>query len=593
MLRRDFLNGALLGAGAALLRQSAPAQTREAYTGFAGVGDYAAANGDPWSNIAVGHKLRDGGFTGRAEDTRENFDLIVVGAGLSGLGAAYYFAKNTGGAKSCLMLENHAMFGGHCKQNELMVNGVRLIGPQASNDFGVPREGSATRMDDLFRELNIPRTFDWQQWDASLNKLRIPRDNYSHMDGIGDASVDVGYCFDEPTRTWARNIFANHLDGAPFSAAVKRDLMKWRTTTGGNEDVRRHLDSITYKQYIEGELGLSAEVTKFVEPVTGLICGASPDAVCARAGHALVSSLNARPTISFPGGNTTFARHLVRSLIPDSMPGELNFADVLNHSMRFDALDRNGLPTRMRLNATVVRVEHDGQGVAVTYEKEGKLYRTRGRAAVVASPGWLNRHVVADLPSEIQSAYGEFHYAPAMSVNVALTHWRFLYKLGAPAVRYFGGGFGWSCNIRQNMVAGAYRPELHPDKPTLLTFYLGLYTPGRTAAEQGNLGREKMLATPFADYERQIRAQMTHLFADAGFNASRDIAGIVLNRWGHARILQPPGFYYGHDGKPAAREIVEKGFGKIALAHAELNGHQNATGALAQGKRAAEQVLGG
>jgi len=238
-------------------------------------------------------------------------------------------------------------------------------------------------------------------------------------------------------------------------------------------------------------------------------------------------------------------------------------------------------------------VEHEGAGVAVTYEKEGKLYRTRGRAAVVASPGWLNRHVVAGLPADIQTAYGEFHYAPAMSVNVALTNWRFLYKLGAPAVRYFGGGFGWSCNIRQNMIAGAYRPALHPDKPTLLTFYLGLYTPGRTAAEQGNVGREKMLATPYADYERQIRAQMTHLFADAGFNDKRDIAGIVLNRWGHARILQPPGFYYGRGGKPAAREIVEKGFGKIALAHAELNGHQNATGALAQGKRAAEQVLRG
>jgi spermidine dehydrogenase len=55
-------------------------------------------------------------------------------------------------------------------------------------------------------------------------------------------------------------------------------------------------------------------------------------------------------------------------------------------------------------------------------------------------------------------------------------------------------------------------------------------------------------------------------------------------------VIQPPGFYYGRDGKPPAREIVQKGFGRIAIAHAELNGHQNATGALAQGKRAAEQL---
>ncbi len=227
----------------------------------------------------------------------------------------------------------------------------------------------------------------------------------------------------------------------------------------------------------------------------------------------------------------------------------------------------------------------------MTYEKEGKLYRTRAPSAVVASAGWINRHLFADLPAGLRDAYGEFHYAPALSVNVALTNWRFLYKLDAPAVRYFDGTFGWSCNIRRPMIAGSFNPVLHPDQPVVLTFYLGLYSPGRPAAEQGESGRKKLLETTYADFERQIRRQMTTLFQDAGFRASRDIAGIVLNRWGHARILQPPGFYYGRDGKPSPREAVQKGYGRIAIAHSELNGHQNATGALQQGKRAAEQVL--
>ena len=62
--------------------------------------------------------------------------------------------------------------------------------------------------------------------------------------------------------------------------------------------------------------------------------------------------------------------------------------------------------------------------------------------------------MIADLPGELRAAYDEFQYAPAMSVNVALTNWRFLYKLEAPAVRYFNGEFGWSCNIRQPMAGG-------------------------------------------------------------------------------------------------------------------------------------------
>lgn len=587
IIRRDFLNRTLLGAGAALLNMPAPAYAADTYTGYAGIGDYARSNGDPWPVVEAGHKLRDGTFGHSVSDTGEQFDLIVVGGGLSGLGGAYYYRKGAGESRRCLILENHAMFGGHCKQNEFLVDGHRLIGPQASNDFGVPRRGSGNQMDELFTELDIPREFDWAGWDPALDRLRIPRDNYSHMDGINDTQVDVGYFFGGK---WTNNIFADNLAGAPFPENVKRDLLKWRTTTGGSEQVQRHLDSITYKYYIEDELGLSPEVTKFASPVVGLICGASPDAVCARAGHTLVRPMNSPPGISFPGGNTTFARHLVKALIPDSIHGSPNFADILGNPVNFKALDVKNSPTRIRLGATVVRVEHEGAGVAVTYEHGGKLYRSRGRAALAASAGWANRRILTDLPNDLRAAYDQFTYAPALSVNVALRHWQFLYKLHAPAVRYFDGDFGWSCNIRQPMIAGNFNPPLHPDRPIVLTFYTGIYEAGRPAKEQGDEGRKKLLATSYFDYESAIRKQLTTMFAASEFDASADIAGIVLNRWGHARIIQPPGFYYGLNGKPSPRQIVERGFGKIAIAHSELNGHQSATGALAQGKRAAEQL---
>ena len=248
------------------------------------------------------------------------------------------------------------------------------------------------------------------------------------------------------------------------------------------------------------------------------------------------------------------------------------------------------------LNSVAVRVEHVARSgspdqVAIWYEKGGHVYRVLAKRVVMASGGWINKHVVADLPEDIKLAYGEFHYAPAMVVNVALTNWRFFYDLGAPACRWFGDGFGFSCNLRRSMVTPGYDPPLHPDMLTVLTYYLGLYTPGRSAYEQGVLGRTRMLATSYADYERQIREHMVRLFSSVAFDPKRDIAGIILNRWGHARVVQSPGFYYGRDGKPAARDVVMKGFGHIAIGHSELNGHQSATGAMAQGKRAAEQVL--
>ena len=71
----------------------------------------------------------------------------------------------------------------------------------------------------------------------------------------------------------------------------------------------------------------------------------------------------------------------------------------------------------------------------------------------------------------------------------------------------------------------------------------------------------------------------------------RDIAGIITNRWGHARMVQPPGWYYGANGRPPAREVVQAGYGRVTIAHSELNGHMNVTGAIAQGKRAGERCV--
>ena len=121
IFRRDFLNNTLLAAGSVLLDMPAPADpqpraARDTFTGYGGVGDYAASNGDPWPVVTAGHKISQGAYTplpADIPDTGESFDLLVVGGGLSGLGSAYYYAKATGGKKRCLILENHPMFGGH------------------------------------------------------------------------------------------------------------------------------------------------------------------------------------------------------------------------------------------------------------------------------------------------------------------------------------------------------------------------------------------------------------------------------------------------------------------------------------------------
>ena len=150
--RRDFVNGTLVGFGAALLSSSIPTLAdgrkpvglfNDTWTGFGGMGDYANSNGNVASVREAAHLIRDG-LTPKlmmdVEDTGEEYDMVIIGGGFSGLGAAYQFHKKYGNTKKCLIIENHPVFGGEAKQNEFEVDGYTLYGPQGSNDFGPPKK---------------------------------------------------------------------------------------------------------------------------------------------------------------------------------------------------------------------------------------------------------------------------------------------------------------------------------------------------------------------------------------------------------------------------------------------------------------------
>ncbi len=618
--RRDFVNGSLAGAGAAVLSATssnvatalgtarprppsepaagAPSAAHDTFTGYGGVGDYAQANGNTWPVVQAAHRLRDGKYDSAALANAKpagDFDLVVVGGGIAGLSAAYYFVKATRARARVLLLENHAMLGGEARQNEFIVEGERLLGPQGSNEFSVPERGDGSLFDRFFTEFELPREYAWQSWDPKLRPLRFARNNYSNLDGFQEGQVDIGYFFG--AAGWRKNVWANALTDTPFSAAARRDLLKWRADYAPTSDAdSRYLDTLTYKHYLEKVCGYDPAVTRMVEPIVGLLSGVSTDAACARLGRDLVEAPDSAMPISFPGGNSPFARALLRKLLPDSLPGT-DFSTLMYGPVNFEALDRGDQKVRIRLSATVLRVEHVDGGagrdpLAITYERGGSLFRARAGTVVMASGGWINKHVLADMPSDLRAAYDQFLYAPALIVNVALRQWRFLYDMGITACRWFdeGDGIGYCCNIRQNMVTAAHAPMLHPDHPAVLSFYMGFPIPGLPAAVQGATARAKFLVTPFLDFELRIRRQLMTLFAGRGFKPERDIAAIVLNRWGHARLIEPPGFHYGVAGRPSPLERVRAGYGRVAIGHSELNGDQHWTSAVEYGKRAGEQA---
>jgi spermidine dehydrogenase len=619
--RRDFLNTTLLGTGAALVQAAAPLEIRADETewdGYGGVGDYARSHGNTQEVLRAAHEIRDGRYdaaTFGAIDSGEIFDLVVVGGGLSGLSAAYYFQKQKRPGQTCLILDNHPIFGGESKRNEFLVRGERLIGPQGANEFDIPAEPSEDGYA-LYSELGIPREFDYAPWSSKLKKLHFDRTNYAFQLWVDESPSFGTYFGAEFGRKsgWISDLWGNRLREAAWPEELKKDFLAWRYGDRrfyNEADFERWLDTMTYQHYLEKVMGLRPDVTRYIDPVLAAAVGLGSDALSALAAQSVgmpgfqsLSKVMAYPRKweevspltwhSFPGGNDGFARCFVKALIPDAITGAHSFTQVMNRQVRFDALDRRGQEVRLRLGSTVVRVEHVGltgspKRVRVTWAQGGQVRRLEAKAVVMAGGGWITRRVVRDLPEEHQKAYAQFFHSPMLVINVALRHWQFLYKLGLTAFRWFEG-FGFCCNLRHPMWVGNHRPPLDPKRPALLTFYVPFYYPGQTIQKQGSMGRAELLSTTFSGYERKIRQQLVVLFGAAGFDPQRDIAGIVLNRWGHAYVNPQPGFYFQPNGVRVARDVIRKPFGRIAFGHSELVGHQYWLGAINEGKRAMEQV---
>lgn len=603
--RRDFVYGSSLLLGGALTGCATGSSTDDPadysfrvgrdWHGPGGVGDYAGSHGNTPDVVQAAHEIRTGRFRDvvrNAVDSGETYDCIIVGAGFAGLSAAHHFQRLNPNGKA-LVIDNHPMFGGEAKRNDFNVNGVHVSGPQGSNDFAVtPDTGEP---DDYFSALNMPREFEYAEPGGSAAGLRIPIDNYAYLHWAHD-QFDVGHFFDGHTTPWVKDLWRTGLGSTPWDKGVQEGFLRLRRAVA-DEGAEPWLDSITMQYYYERTYGMPRQVTEYIDPIMASIIGLGCDGISAYWGKYFSMPGFAPPPAypddlikSFPGGNAGIARHFVKKLIPASIDGSA-LTDVLFGKINFDELDKEDQSVRIRLNSTVVRVEKTpDKQVLVTYTNGGRVYQTKARTAVMASGGWVNKHVVADLPDTHAKAYEAFHHSPVLVANVALTNWRFIERLGVPAA-IWSGGFGFTCNIRRPMIVDGVSQPCHPDEPTVMTFYAPIYKPGLPAKEQGIVGRAEMLGTSFTDYERQIREQMTKMFAAGGFDARNDIAGVVLNRWGHAYVNPGPGFMHGEMGNLAPPDAIRRPLGRIAIGHSELHGHQNWSGATAEGRRAVESLL--
>jgi spermidine dehydrogenase len=597
--RRDFLQGMALAVGAPRLSLGSRGDETASPTP-------GGLQGQDPRAMALGHRVRNGEFRAAPRDvveTGESHDLVVVGAGIAGLTAAYLFNEDAPGEPSILVLENADDFGGHARRNVLEGEGVRLVAAGGTFALEEP-EHSPEEALDVFRRIGLD--------PDRLVGYRDP--GFRKRYGLSQAVIFDSRVYGGTTRwvtRWYEVPYERFFAQAPLPDAARKELVELFTTRKnylpGVTDLRAALGAMSWERFVREHMGLGDHAVRFVNLFATDLVGLGADAVSAWEGYQVgpgffgmggegfrdeggILRYGYEPIHRFPDGNHTVARMLLKGILPESLSGPNTMDGVFEANVHRDRFDRAASRVRLRLSSMVVRIEERNGTVEVTYVgPEGPARRVRARHVIMTGWGSVAKHVVPDLSSGQRQALEEYRYCSAVYVNVMLRNWRPLAKAGALETYWPGGYFTWF-QISDPLHVGGYRPDYKPDKPTVLSLYKYIHTPGLDPSHQMRLGRMEMEQKPFEAYEREIRAELNHILGAHGFDAARDILGITVNRWGHGYNFFKAPSPAGRLDPPPYRKGRER-LGRISFAGADAGGTPWTQAAMVEASRAVREQL--
>jgi spermidine dehydrogenase len=608
--RRDFLNGTALtiAAGLTPIDQilAEPARYPPALTGM---------RGHHAGSFEIGHDLRDGKtFALDGAPIEERYDLVVVGGGISGLAAAWFYRRANPAAR-ILILDNHDDFGGHAKRNELTLDGRRIIGYGGSESMQSPKALYSRVAKNLLQELGV----DIARFETAFERkfypsLGLSRGTFFPRESFGRDALVTG----DPTSTVADDLSRSLLNARPIadfiaqfpvSDASKAQLIALYDSTRdplagkSREQKVELLKRTSYRDYLIKICGCSTEVADCFQGRTldffALGCDAVAAADARDAGYpgfgglglpAVVNPEREEPYIyHFPDGNASLARLLVRALIPAVAPGT-TMDDVVLAPFDYGKLDVAGADIRIRLDSTCVNVRNAGGGVELAYMSGGKLHRVAGRHAVLACFHMVIPYIIPELPQGQREALARNVKAPLVYTNVLVRNWQAWMKLG---VHEISAPMSVHSRIKLDypVSLGGYRHPRDPSEPIVIHMTHVPSAPGHDARTQYRLGRAKLLGMEFADFETIIRDELDRMLGPGGFSSAKDIAAITVNRWSHGYSYVANSLFDGDDYEAVLERARQKS-GRVAIANTDSAGDAYAHLAIDQAARAVRELVG-
>ncbi|NQY10496.1 MAG: NAD(P)/FAD-dependent oxidoreductase [Flavobacteriales bacterium] len=607
--RRDFINGTLLAAGATMLpfgcasdavvNSLNPLYYPPSLTGLRGshIGSNTHSHARAWTGKSD---------WGKTTELEEEYDLVVVGGGISGLAAAYFYQQKHGMDKKILILDNHDDFGGHAKRNEHMIDGKMVLGHGGSQSIVGPKRGSDT-VHALLKDIGVDISkFDDGAYDKDFFKRNdLMAVTYFNKETFGeDKVVSHPYCnypnYIEGIVMGGKLTNEEAAEQAPLSESGKAQLLN--VLNGGfhkidlpKEELRAYVRKTPYYDYLKNDLGVEdpliykmARNTALDWATKGTDCSNIRGAKSAGAMGFEPKAVYDEETpyiYHFPDGNAGVARAMVKKMIPAIAEG--NGAEELVLAVfKYAELDKPTNAVRIRLSSTVVNVEHvgdakDADEVVVNYINEDKSYKVKAKNVVMACYNMMIPHIVTGLPEEQHAALRLQTKCPLVYTTVGLRNWKAIKKLGM-GMAMSPGNWHQAVLMDFPVSIGGYEYTKTPDDPCVIQMISCPYgTEGTPARDQFKEARYEMLGREFADYEKEIRSHLTGMFPKDLFDFDRDVTSITVNRWGHG---------YTVGGPDDSTKIGRQPFGRITIANCDSAPGADAKTAIDMAARAVKEL---
>jgi spermidine dehydrogenase len=611
--RRDFLNGVAMAVTSTSLGSAGRAADS---AGPVAAASYPPAReglrGSHVGSFEVAHRLRDGAqFDFSGTTVLEEHDLIVVGGGISGLAAAYFYGAARPGAR-ILILDTNDDFGGHAKRNEFTIDGKTLIGYGGTQSIDSPKHRYSAVAKRLLEDLGI----HLNRFASDFDQGFYTRWKLNHATFFKKETFGVDRLVRRPFGSWedwsddathAADLDA-YVEQMPLSVRARAQLREMahsdRDVLAGASLARRReiLEHTSYRDFLRAYWQADDDVLKYLQTRTHDLWAIGIDAVPASETlnlpglkmqkKALAEPADDEPYIyHFPDGNATIARLLVRRLIPGSAPGT-TMDDIVPAKFDYARLDAAGQAVKLRLGTTVVDVRNVGAGVEVGYVRTGKVARVAARHCVLACYHAMIPYLAPETGAEQRAALHSNVRAPLVYVNVVARNWEPWRKLGVAYIDNPGGTF--AAYLDYPVSIGDYRFSSDPSQPICIHLQYMPTRPnqGLNMREQYRAGRAQLYATSFADFEREMRDELGRMLGPAGFDFDRDVAAITVNRWPHGYAYTPTPLFDDPTQQAHTAALARRRLGNITIANSDSGWDAYTNVAIDEAHRAVGELLG-